>query len=274
MALNALPYDPALFGTSAGASQMQRLYPQWMTDAKKRGIGVGQDFTATVPGLIAIPSGPMTEATQPVYGYQPQPDTLDPFGGAPARGGNMAEGGGASGALGAEPSAPTSGGLADFLANFGITNPGYGAPSAPTYDGTYGPQLTYDGTYGPQLSYDGSYGPQMPGAAPAPSYDGSYGPQTQGASTMSGGQTDVDAEGAASAASANGPGSPDAASVEGLFRGGVVTRNRLTGPNPPGPDDGYAALNAGEGVLTKKAMDYYGADFLRRLNKLQVPKGR
>lgn len=33
-------------------------------------------------------------------------------------------------------------------------------------------------------------------------------------------------------------------------KGGAVTLNRLIGPNPPGPDDGYAALDAGEHVLT------------------------
>jgi len=32
--------------------------------------------------------------------------------------------------------------------------------------------------------------------------------------------------------------------------GGPVTLDRLIGPNPPGPDDGFAALDAGEHVLT------------------------
>lgn len=36
-------------------------------------------------------------------------------------------------------------------------------------------------------------------------------------------------------------------------KGGHVTRDRLAGPNPPGPDDGYAALDAGEFVI--KASD-------------------
>jgi hypothetical protein len=39
----------------------------------------------------------------------------------------------------------------------------------------------------------------------------------------------------------------------GYAKGGHVTRGRLIGPNPPGPDDGYAALDHGEFVI--KASD-------------------
>ena len=55
-------------------------------------------------------------------------------------------------------------------------------------------------------------------------------------------------------------------------RGGIVTRNRLTGPNPPGPDDGMAALDIGEGVLTAKAIRHYGKGVVSKLNRLAVPK--
>ena len=44
------------------------------------------------------------------------------------------------------------------------------------------------------------------------------------------------------------------------------------GPDPAGPDDGYAALNIGEGVLTAAAMKHYGPGLLRKLNKLVIPK--
>jgi hypothetical protein len=56
------------------------------------------------------------------------------------------------------------------------------------------------------------------------------------------------------------------------FKGGPLTQNRLIGPNPPGPDTGFASVQAGEGVLTKAAMQHYGPAFLARLNKLAVPK--
>ena len=59
----------------------------------------------------------------------------------------------------------------------------------------------------------------------------------------------------------------------GMYRGGIVTPNRLQGHNPPGPDDGLVPMDIGEGVLTAKAMKHYGPGIVARLNKLQVPKG-
>jgi len=64
------------------------------------------------------------------------------------------------------------------------------------------------------------------------------------------------------------------AEARGMYRGGIVTRNRLTGPNPKGPDDGYVPLNLGEGVLTAAALKHYGPGIVARLNKLAVPKDR
>lgn len=104
------------------------------------------------------------------------------------------------------------------------------------------------------------------GAYGGPAGDGSTGASSEAASA-SGGSPD-------SAAAGFGGGYGGIDGFGGLYRGGVVTPNRLRGPNPPGPDDGYAALNVGEGVLTAAAMKHYGPAFLRKLNKLQVPKGR
>jgi hypothetical protein len=59
----------------------------------------------------------------------------------------------------------------------------------------------------------------------------------------------------------------------GMYRGGIVTANRLQGPDPHGPDDGYVAMDKGEGVLTAKAIKHYGPGIVDRLNKLAVPKG-
>lgn len=78
-----------------------------------------------------------------------------------------------------------------------------------------------------------------------------------------GGGTDINA-GGADPTGGQGP--------AGLYKGGIVTRNKLMGPNPPGPDDGYEALKVGEGVLTDKAMRFYGPAIVAKLNRLQVPK--
>lgn len=52
------------------------------------------------------------------------------------------------------------------------------------------------------------------------------------------------------------------AGVEGqqgfLNTGGRVTRDRLIGPDPPGPDDGFAALQVGEVVLNKEQQKQVG----------------
>ena len=64
------------------------------------------------------------------------------------------------------------------------------------------------------------------------------------------------------------------AEARGSAKGGIITRNKLTGPDPDGPDDGYGKLKLGEGVLTDKALKHYGKGIVARLNKLQVPMER
>ena len=54
----------------------------------------------------------------------------------------------------------------------------------------------------------------------------------------------------------------------GWANGGVVTADRLHGPDPAGPDDGYGALKSGEFVLTAEAARVIGYDKLAELNKL------
>ena len=96
-------------------------------------------------------------------------------------------------------------------------------------------------------------------------YGGSAGGMASGSELDGlGGQAQANTE----AMSGSGFGDP-----RGMYRGGMVTANRLHGPNPPGHDDGFAALEIGEGVMTAAAMQHYGPAFLARLNKLQVPKG-
>lgn len=81
-----------------------------------------------------------------------------------------------------------------------------------------------------------------------------------------------DSSGGDAGADAGGAGGDSGGEGGGYSKGGMVVQNRLIGPNPRGPDTGYAALKAGEGVITSKAMKFYGPKFLAQVNKLAVPK--
>jgi hypothetical protein len=73
-----------------------------------------------------------------------------------------------------------------------------------------------------------------------------------------------------------GPGAPG---VEGgdlgqfLAKGGMVNMKPQM-HNPPGPDDGYAALENGEYVIRKKAVQKYGANIFEQINAGKIPAKR
>ena len=48
----------------------------------------------------------------------------------------------------------------------------------------------------------------------------------------------------------------------GWAKGGKVTKDRLKGPDPKGPDEGYGALLGGEYVIKKSAVNKYGTGLL------------
>jgi hypothetical protein len=60
-------------------------------------------------------------------------------------------------------------------------------------------------------------------------------------------------------------GSPESASDLGYNQGGMVTPDRLMG-RAPAPDDGYGALQGGEYVITKAAVEKYGKRLLDAIN--------
>lgn len=60
--------------------------------------------------------------------------------------------------------------------------------------------------------------------------------------------------------------------ISGFANGGMVTMNRLMGMNPMGQDDGYGALQSGEYVIKKNAVDKYGEEFLGLLNSGKLTK--
>lgn len=55
-------------------------------------------------------------------------------------------------------------------------------------------------------------------------------------------------------------------------KGGKVTKNRLGGKDPVGPDDGYASLDIGEYVIRKSAVDKYGDEIFSLLNDRKISK--
>jgi hypothetical protein len=57
-------------------------------------------------------------------------------------------------------------------------------------------------------------------------------------------------------------------------KGGPVSMNRLQGPNPAGPDDGYATLKSGEFVINDKAVKKYGIELMNAINSGKINKGK
>lgn len=110
--------------------------------------------------------------------------------------------------------------------------------------------------------------------------------QAAASATVSGASATAAAAAAANAANAVAAGEADAgddgdgdgtagASVSGVAgwaKGGMVTMDRLIGIKPNGQDDGYGALQSGEYVIKKNAVDKYGEEFLGLLNSGKLTK--
>jgi hypothetical protein len=60
----------------------------------------------------------------------------------------------------------------------------------------------------------------------------------------------------------------------GYAQGGHVSMMHLQGPNPMGPDDGYAALKDGEFVINDKAVKKYGIELMNAINSGKISKGK
>jgi hypothetical protein len=57
-------------------------------------------------------------------------------------------------------------------------------------------------------------------------------------------------------------------------KGGYVSMQHLGGPDPEGPDDGYAALKDGEFVINDKAVKKYGIELMNAINSGKISKGK
>ena len=236
MAINPLyGYDTSLYGYGqANTAGGGRKYPGWMTDTNARGIGVAQNYAPTAISPIDIPRG------NGLGGFNDQ--SVAPaaapvetgFGGGQATYG--AEGAGAVGGFNdVVNNQPAPGFLADILSGLGLSTGQYGGSAQSNVD---------------HQGKSGDFG----------------GMNDIGAGDMGGGigggQGDL----------GGGAGTGDMGAMNGLYHGGIVTQNKLRGPDPSGPDDGHVAMDLGEGVLTAKAVRHYGPGIVERLNKLQVPK--
>jgi len=60
----------------------------------------------------------------------------------------------------------------------------------------------------------------------------------------------------------------------GYAKGGHVSMQHLQGPDPAGPDDGYAALKDGEYVINDKAVKKYGIELMNAINSGKISKGK
>lgn len=73
--------------------------------------------------------------------------------------------------------------------------------------------------------------------------------------------------GGAGVGAAGGTGTGSAGDGPGWAKGGKVTKDKLVGKDPKGPDDGYGALDDGEYVIKASVVKSLGAAKLRALNE-------
>lgn len=58
------------------------------------------------------------------------------------------------------------------------------------------------------------------------------------------------------------------------FNGGMIDKSRMVGPNPMGPDNGFASIQDGEFVMNRKATQKYGIELMNAINSGKISKGK
>lgn len=250
-----------LIGYGQGNDKLNRAYPSWMSNGFSYGNsyeGPQTEKTFAAPGVdpySLLPLNP-TPVAAPTFdpamqGYGYGARQAAPGGGAP-EGGAPGEAGNGQGNTGNGSFPDMRGALDGFDMN--------GARNGATIGGLAGiagPIAGLVGTIGGGL-IGGLWGGGGSGQGTAK--EGWGGLSEQGGYAEPGGPFDT--------AQNNGP-APDAPSN---FHGGIITHNKLTGPDPKGPDEGYASIQTGEGVLTRAAVKHYGKGLVNKLNRLAVSK--
>jgi hypothetical protein len=64
---------------------------------------------------------------------------------------------------------------------------------------------------------------------------------------------------------------PDSSVSSVAYMGGYMDKSRVSGPNPPGPDDGSTNIQVGEYVIKKSAVNKYGKGLLDMINEGTIP---
>jgi hypothetical protein len=127
------------------------------------------------------------------------------------------------------------------------------------YSGGYAGTSSDTGVGNPGESDSGGYG----GYGGTSSDTGSGNPGESGSSDSS----SSDSSSSDSSSDSGG----DSGGGDGYANGGKVTKDRLKGPDPKGPDEGYGALLSGEYVIKKSAVKKYGAGLLDMINAGKIP---
>jgi hypothetical protein len=58
------------------------------------------------------------------------------------------------------------------------------------------------------------------------------------------------------------------------FKGGMIDKSRMVGPDPMGPDNGFASIQDGEFVMNRKATQKYGIELMNAINSGKISKGK
>ena len=56
--------------------------------------------------------------------------------------------------------------------------------------------------------------------------------------------------------------------------GGMINKSRMVGPDPMGPDNGFASIQDGEFVMNRKATAKYGIELMNAINSGKISKGK
>ena len=140
---------------------------------------------------------------------------------------------------------------------------------------SYAPS-TETGIGNPGESYSGGYtssdtGVGNPGESDSGGYGGTSSDTGAGNPGESGGGQTSSESGVGNPGESGGGYGASGDGDSGWAKGGKVTKDRLKGPDPKGPDEGYGALLSGEYVIKKSAVNKYGTGLLDMINNGKIP---